>query len=389
MSHDPILFTVFLIFVGAALLATIALLSRQTLLVAYIIVGLLLGPSVLDMVPEAVAIREIADMGIMFLLFLLGLNLHPQKLVKLSREASLVTGISAVAFALLGLAGGRLMGLGWTEGLVLGAALTASSTIIGLKLLPTTVLHHQHTGEIMISILLLQDLVAILVLLLLESGGTSVDTGVQLALPLITFPGLVAVALALERVVLRRLMRRFDKIQEYIFLIAIGWCLGIAQLGAEIGLSHTIGAFIAGVALASSPIATFIAESLKPLRDFFLVIFFVTLGISLDIGAMGEVILPSIVVAAGTVAIKPYVFAWLLQRSGEQARRSKEIGVRLGQMSEFSLLIAFVAADSRVIGLATAHLIQLSTVLSFILSSYLVVLRYPSPIAVSDALRRD
>lgn len=389
MTQDPILFTVFLIFTGAAVLATVALFTRQTLLVAYVAVGILLGPSVLDLVPDAIVIREIADIGIMFLLFLLGLNLHPQKLVKLSGQASVVTGVSSVLFAALALIGGRLLGLSWMEALVLGATLTASSTIIGLKLLPTTVLHHQHTGEVMISILLLQDLIAILVLLAIESGGSSTNLGMRLALPLLTFPGLVALALALERFLLRPLLSRFDQIQEYVFLIAIGWCLGIAELGAVIGLSHTIGAFIAGVALASSPIATFIAESLKPLRDFFLVIFFVTLGVSLDIGAMVDAIVPAVALALLSVLVKPYVFSWLLRRSGEQPRRSQEIGLRLGQMSEFSLLIAYMAWKSGLIGAPTAHLIQLSTVLSFVASSYIIVLRYPTPIAISDKLRRD
>ncbi|MGD8644399.1 MAG: cation:proton antiporter [Chromatiales bacterium] len=389
MGHQAILFTVFLIFTGAAVLATLALYTRQSLLVAYVLLGLILGPSVLDLVPDTVVITQIADIGIMFLLFLLGLNLHPQKLLKLGREASLVTGLSALAFGLLGLAGGRLLGLEWMESLILAAALTISSTIIGLKLLPTTVLHNQHTGEVMISILLLQDLLAILVLLAIETGQADTELGLRLALPVLSFPLVIVVAMVLERFLLRPLLQRFDRIREYVFLLAIGWCLGIAELSAVVGLSHTIGAFVAGVALASNPIATYIAESLKPLRDFFLVLFFVTLGIGLDIGAMGEVILPAIAIAVLTVLIKPRLFDGLLRLSGEPPGQAREIGVRLGQMSEFSLLIAFMAHQAALIGSQAFYLIQLATVLSFMASSYLIVLRYPTPIAISDRLRRD
>jgi Kef-type K+ transport system membrane component KefB len=192
-----------------------------------------------------------------------------------------------------------------------------------------------------------------------------------------------------ERYLLITLIRKFDKIQEYIFLMTIGWCLGMAQLATLVGLSAEIGAFIAGVALASSPIALFIAESLKPLRDFFLVLFFFSLGAGFEISVIGEVMLPALVLAAVLMLLKPPVFRWLLLRTGETAHRSHEVGYRLGQMSEFSLLLAVLALESGVIGAQASYFIQLTTLLTFLVSSYLVVHRFPTPIAVSDALRRD
>jgi len=155
------------------------------------------------------------------------------------------------------------------------------------------------------------------------------------------------------------------------------------------GLSAEIGAFIAGVTLASSPIALFIAESLKPLRDFFLVLFFFSLGAGFDLGMIEEVLLPAVLLAAALMLAKPVVFRYLLQRTGESEQRSREVGYRLGQMSEFSLLLAVLAADLHVIGNQASYLIQLATLLTFLVSSYLVVLRFPTPIAVSDELRRD
>jgi Kef-type K+ transport system membrane component KefB len=389
MHSDAITFNIFLIFTGAAILATLALYARQALIVAYIVLGLAFGPWGLGLIADPAVIRQASAIGIMFLLFLLGLNLHPQKLWKLLREAMLVTGVSSLLFALLGAAAGYLLGFARLESLLLGAALMFSSTIIGLKLLPTTVLHHQRTGEIIISILLLQDMIAILILLGLQALGRGEMPLFDLALLLLSLPGLVLFAYLAERYVLIRLIRRFDKIQEYIFLVAIGWCLGFAELANSLGLSHEIGAFIAGVALATSPIARFIAENLKPLRDFFLVLFFFSLGASFDLKILREILLPGLLLAAVLLLIKPLVFHRLLRRSGETSARALEIGVRLGQISEFSLLIAVLALEQGVMSHRASYLIQMATLLTFIASSYFIVLRYPTPIATSDKLRRD
>lgn len=389
MQHDSIVFTIFLIFAGAAVLATLALYARQSLLVAYIVLGAALGPWGAGLVSDAALVGDIASFGIVFLLFLLGLNLQPQELLRMVKKTTLVTIGSTLIFALLG--GTVALAFGFTplEALLVGGAATFSSTIVGLKLLPTTVLHHQRMGEVIVSILLLQDLVAIVLLVVLQ--GVSVDASPMLEMLrlLAALPLLVAFAWAFERWVLFRLIRKFDKIGEYIFLAAIGWCLGMAELAAAAGLSHEIGAFIAGVTLASSPIALYIAESLKPLRDFFLVLFFFSLGAGFDLDMVPQVALPAALLALLMLALKPPVFRWLLVRSGEAPGRSREIGFRLGQMSEFSLLLAVLAVEHGAIGQQASYLIQLATLVTFLVSSYLVVLRFPTPIAVSDALRRD
>ncbi len=386
---DPIIFALFLIFTGAAVMATLALYARQALLVSYIVLGILFGPSVFGLVADAELVKEVAHIGIIFLLFLLGINLPPQRLVKLLRETTWITGISSFLFFCIGALAGLAMGFSLIECLVVGAALMFSSTILGLKLLPTTVLHHQRTGDLIISILLLQDLIAIVILLVLQAQSQVNLPWMNVGLLFLSLPGLVAFAYLFERYVLVRVLRRFDKIHEYMFLVAIGWCLGLAQLASMLGLSYEIGAFIAGVAMASSPISMFIAESLKPLRDFFLVMFFFALGAGFDLHILMDVLLPAVIVAVLVLGLKPLVFKVLFQRSGEDEARSGEIGVRLGQISEFSLLIAMLAFDLNVIGDRAAHLIEVAALLTFIASSYLVVMRYPTPIAVSDRLRRD
>ena len=389
MAQDPIVFTVFLVFTGAAVFATLALYARQSLLVAYILLGVMFGPWGLGLVDDPVLIRGISEFGIMFLLFLLGLNLQPQELLRMVRKTTLVTVVSSVLFAVVGYAIAAVSGFSHMEARLIGGAATFSSTIIGLKLLPTTMLHHQRTGEVIISILLLQDLFAIVLLLVVQGSSAGEMPALDLLLLLLALPALVLLAWLLTRYLLLPLIRRFDRIHEYVFLMTIGWCLGIAQLAHWMGLSAEIGAFIGGVTLASSPIAVFIAESLKPLRDFFLVLFFFSLGAGFDLGMVEQVLLPAALLAVALMLVKPVVFRQLLLRTGESAQRSHEVGYRLGQMSEFSLLLAVLALDMHVIGEQASYLIQLATLLTFLVSSYLVVLRFPTPIAVSEALRRD
>lgn len=390
MNHDPLVFIIFLVFTGASVLATIALYARQAMLVAYIVLGVLVGPSGFALVPDPSMVEDIAHVGIMFLLFLLGLNLPPDKLWKLMRETTVVTVVSSLGFALLGVGLAWVFGFTSIECLVIGAALMFSSTIIGLKLLPTTVLHHKHTGGVIISILLLQDLIAIVLLLLLRGGdpggGSMVMELGRLAMGLVL---LLLCAFLFERYVLLRLIRRFNKIQEYIFLVAIGWCLGIAELANVLGLSHETGAFIAGVALATNPVSLYIAESLKPLRDFFLVLFFFSLGARFDLPVLADVWLPALLLAGLAILCKPLMFRTLLGVAGEDRKVASEVGVRLGQISEFSLIIALVAAEAGLIGMQASYLIQVATIITFIASSYWIVMRYPTPIAVSDRLRRD
>jgi Kef-type K+ transport system membrane component KefB len=389
MQADAIVFSIFLIFTGAAVLAGAALFARQSLLVAYIALGAIAGPWGLALVTDAATVQGIGHVGIIFLLFLLGLNLHPQKLLQMLREATLVTLASSLVFATAGTGVALAFGFAALESVLIGAAMMFSSTIVGLKLLPTTALHHRHVGEIIISVLLLQDMLAIVMMLALEGLARASLPWNEALVLVLSLPGLVGAAWVFERYVLVALIRRFDTIQEYGFLTAIGWCLGIAQLGHVLGLSYEIDAFIAGVVLATSPIATFIAESLKPLRDFLLIMFFFSLGASFELPLLGDVALPALVLAALLLALKPWTFRVLLTHEGEKRGLAREVGWRLGQVSEFSLLISVLALEAAVIGGRAAYLIQATTLISFIASSYLVMMRYPTPIAVNDSLRRD
>lgn len=389
MTGTSIEFSIFLIFTGAALFATAALYARQAMIVAYILPGLLLGPFGLGLINDAELIGDISNIGIIFLLYLLGLDLLPQQLWKMLGEALFVTLMSAVAFLLVGFTVGYLFGYPVPQALLVGAVMMFSSTIIGLKLLPATTLHHKHTGQIIISVLLLQDLIAIVILLLLQGYGKGGNLLLSIASQLLYLPLLGLLSYLIERFIMIKLIQRFDRIHEYIFLLAIAWCLGIAELAYFVGLSHEIGAFVAGVTLASSPIALFITERLKPLRDFFLIIFFFSLGAGFNLSVLDNIIIPAAILASAALLLKPLIISWLLQSRGEQKHISVETGFRLGQISEFSLLIAVLALESGFIDAMTSCLIQLATLITFIISSYIIVLKYPTPISASDSLRRD
>jgi len=377
------------VFSGAAVVATLALYARQALLIAYIAVGALLGPWALDLVSNPALIADIANVGILFLLFLLGLNLEPRDLKNLFREAIVVTTVSSLLFAAIGLLVALSFGFNRTDALLIGAGMMFSSTIIALKLLPTSALHHQRMGELIVSILLLQDMLAIFILLALEGLGNQESLLSETLILFLGLPMLAVMAWWVATKILTALFLRFDQIPEYLFLIAIGWCLGIAELATVIGLSHEVGAFVAGVTLATSPIARFIAESLKPLRDFFLVLFFFALGAGFNIGALPSILLPALLLAAISVAVKPIIFRTLLQREQEKARMAGETGARLGQISEFSLLIVVVATQLHVMSEKASLLMQSATILSFIASSFWIVRRYPTPISMDQKLRRD
>jgi Kef-type K+ transport system membrane component KefB len=388
-EDQSIVSSLFLIFMGAALLATLALYARQSLIIGYILLGALLGPWGVRWVTDTGLIANLAEFGIIFLLFLLGLNLRPQKLWLLLKQTLLVTLFTSAIFGLAGAAIALAYGFSAAESALVGVAAMFSSTIVGIKLLPTTVLHHRHTGEIIISVLLLQDLIAIIVLLALQSLETGALSWLGFGRLALALPLLIGVAFLAERYLLMPLFRRFDTVQEYVFLLTLAWCLGVAQLAHSAGLSYEIGAFVGGIVVATSPIALFIAESLKPLRDFFLVLFFFALGASLDLDVAARVLLPATVLGGVMLLLKPTVFRVALSRVAESGRLAWETGWRLGQMSEFSLLITFLAMQSAFIGQDAVLLIQLATVLTLIGSSTIVVLRFPTPVAASERLRRD
>ena len=216
MAEHSLVFSIFLIFVGAAVLSTFALLTRQSMLVAYILLGVLLGPFGLKLINDTEVVKAISDVGIIFLLFLLGLSLPPQKLALTFKKVAWIAVVSSVIFGGIGYWIASVSGYTVLESLIVGAAMMFSSTIIGIKLLPTTILHHQHTGEVMISVLLLQDLIAITVLLVMRGIHTGGFAWKGISLVVFGFPAILLFAYVCQRFVLLRLFSHFNHSSSFL-----------------------------------------------------------------------------------------------------------------------------------------------------------------------------
>lgn len=370
-----------IIVAASALMAWLAVVLRQPMIVAYVACGILAGPSVLGLVKGTGFIDAVSQFGIILLLFHAGVVLHPRRLRELALKATAVTTIQSAASLLVVMALGLTFGQGWNASLLLGLALMFSSTILVIKLMPTVALHHQRMGAYSIAILIIQDLAAVGVLMFLGGGhpGTLVLKG-----------GLIAgLSLAVEQWALRPAMARAERYREVLFLLAIGWGLGMAYLAHAIGFSPEAAAFMAGVALARSPLALFLSEGLKLFRDFFLVFFFFVLGARLQLSAVW----PSLGLAALLVPVlmgsKYLSFTFLFRITGETAAFAREAGIRLSQASEFALIIAMAASRSDLMPPRLIQAVMVSTLLSMIISSYLVVFLYPTPLGVSGGMKQD
>ncbi len=385
---DNIIFELVLIFAGAAILATLFLYLKQPIILAYIALGVAIGPSGTGLIDNPHHIEQLSHIGIILLLFLIGLNLRPDRMAGLVGRVSALTFITSAVFMLLTTLAALLMGFPLVHGLVIGAALMFSSTIVGLKLIPTTTLHHKHRGEMMVSVLLLQDILAIITILLI-TGGQEDNIPLTVSLLLLKLFLLTVISFYVVKYVITALYIKFDTIHEHTFLMSLGWGLMVAGVAQYIGLSFEMGAFIAGVSFSTLPIALVIAEELKPLRDFFLILFFFSIGAQFDLLVMRDVILPGIFIALIIVIAKPLIFRWGFNLGGEKDYVSKELGIRLGQASEFSLLVAYAALVSGLIDLRASYLIQIVVVLTFVISTYWVIYKYPTPISSEASQRRD
>ena len=384
---ETVFIEISLIVIACGALSLAALLLRQPIIIAYLAGGLLMGASGLGWIHDTALINDISRIGITLLLFLAGIVLHPRRLKELFRQTILLTLSNSLISLLVCSAFCLLWGFNLVSAFFIGLPLIFSSTILVLKLIPTTALHHKRMGAYSIAILIAQDLIAIVILILLgaEHGSSEAQ---WLLLPLKGIALIVAV-FAFEQFVLRRLMAYCDRFTETLNLLALGWCLGVALAAEHIGLSHEIGAFIAGVALARSPMSLFLSEGLKPFRDFFLIFFFFALGTRLDIGAARTLFLPALLLTLIMMATKYFSFRTLFRVIGEEKSFAHETGMRLAQASEFSLIVAVVAHADGWMTDAAFQMIQLVTILSLILSSYVVVNRLPSPLAINPKLKQD
>src|SRR3989339_1136541 len=224
-----------------------------------------------------------------------------------------------------------------------------SSTIMVVKLMPTIRLHQKYMGSLCIAILIAQDLIALGVLMYLK--GTQVTASGNLLVFISTGVLLITLILIVEQAILRPLIIRMEYYHEVLFLVALGWCLGIALLAEKLGFSLEIGAFLAGIAFARNPIAEFFSEGLKVFRDFFLVLFFFVMGTKINVRMVQGMIWVALLLSAVLIMVKTFVYAWILRWMGKEKKFAMEVGIRMNQASEFALIISFFAMQIGTISL--------------------------------------
>lgn len=388
MNLDSIVFELSVIIVGAAIMGTLFLYAKQPIIIAYIAIGFIVGPNGFALIHGTDSIEQISHLGVILLLFLVGLNLRPAKLSMLFRSTALLTFGTSVLFGGVSFLFAMLIGFNTNSALIFAAAMMFSSTVVGLKLIPTTTLHQKRAGELMTSVLLLQDILAILVILLI-SGEKSDNMAATFIMLTVKFGILTFLAFSGVRYVMIPLFRKFDIIQEYTFVATLGWCMLWAETAHILGLSYEMGAFVAGLSITSCAVALVIAEHLKPLREFFLILFFFAVGARLDLGLDPRILLSAVIFGAILVPLKASVFSFAFRKNGEVPALSRELGARLGQSSEFSLLVVFAALSMGILAPEEAMAIQVTTIVTFIISTYWVVRSYQTPISDTARLLKD
>lgn len=357
----------------AALVSFGMRLIRQPLTIGYIITGILVGPAVLNVAKSPETLTLFSDIGIALLLFIIGLGLNPNVLREVSRPAAFVCLSQIAAVTIIGSIVGSALGLTGNESLFFGASLAFSSTIIVLKLLSDKKEHNRLYGKIAISVALVQDLVAFILILITSSAGDSHTVAfgslISLAIKALVVGWLIY---AISYKVLGHVRKIVADSQEFLFLFAMAWGLGAAALFQKIGLSSEIGALLAGICLAPLPYAQEIGARLRPLRDFFLIVFFISLGANLTFDSLSSHL--SLIVAGLIIAviIKPIASLVVMGWLGYTKRTSFKVSVSLAQVSEFSIVLILLGLSKGLVGHDVVSVVVLVAMLSIAASTYMI-----------------
>jgi len=364
---DP-LFSIAGIIILATIFAYLAKYFKQPMIPVYVLAGIILGPLVLGFVKDMEVIKSLSEIGIAFLLFIVGLQMDLKKLKEVGLF-SIVTGLVQVIFTfILSFFVAIKIGFGEVEAVYIGLILAFSSTMIVVKLLSDKGKLHTLHGRIIIGILLVQDLLVIFALSFLNSFNNFSYMVVLTAL--VNGLLLLLVALFVNMVFLKRIFKFAARSQELLFLVSISVCFGFILFAHYLGFSIAIGAFIAGVGLAILPYSFDIIGVVKPLKDFFSTIFFVSLGI--EVVFFNLVFEPILYFLLIVILFKPLVIMLCASVFGYERRTSFLSSVSLAQVSEFSLIIA---AQGLILGLISQELFSMTVLLAIItiiLTSYVI-----------------
>jgi Kef-type K+ transport system membrane component KefB len=355
----------------AAGVSIVMRLLRQPLIVGYILSGIICGPAVLDLIHDHAAFESFSQIGITLLLFIVGLGLNVSVIRSTGKPVLLVflLNVILVGGAVLGI--GRLLGFDQTESILLAIGMLFSSTIVVVKSLVDEREQHRLYGQIAVGILLLEDIAATITLVFLATarngGGTE-------ALYALAGKGLLLAAAMtfMGWFVMSRLVRFFATNQEFLFTFALAWAFSVAAAFDIAGFSIEVGALFAGVALASLPYAQEISTRLKPLRDFFLLLFFIALGGTMTVSGMRDAFVPALILTSVAVFVKPLSVSAGLGLLRFTKQTGFKVASHLSQISEFSIIMIALAVSEGFVDARLMNIITLTAFMTIALSSYLM-----------------
>ena len=364
-----------LLLVIAAVAGAIALRLRQPVLIAYIVVGIAVGPAVLGLVRAHDQIDVLAQFGVAVLLFVVGLKLDLTRVRDIGSVA-LATGLGQLAFTILfGFALILVMGKGVVEAIYVAVALTFSSTIIIVKLLSDKRELDALHGRIAVGFLIVQDIAVVIAMMAISALGADADAAAwQVALSLV---GRIVAAgvlmFVLMRYVLPGLVRSMARSQELLLIFAIAWGTGLAALGEWAGFSKEAGAFLAGFSLASTQYREAISARLTGIRDFLLLFFFIDLGAKLDMSTLGAEVWPAVILSAFVLIGNPLIVMAIMGFMGYRKRTGFLAGLTVAQISEFSIVFVAMGITLGHVGVEALGLTTLVGLVTITLSTYMIL----------------
>ncbi len=373
MHIDSVFSELSLVIVVTAVVSIIMKLIKQPLILGYILSGLIVGPAALGLIHSTAMFESFSGIGIALLLFIIGLGMSLGELKRLGSVVLLTAATTFLTIFSAGFATSTLLGFGKTEAMITGLALFFSSTIIIVKILTDKKEQNRLHGQIAIGVIVIDDIVATLALLFIVAGkdGGSFQISELVLLAAKSIFLLISLALASTKLI-PKIAKYMASNQELLFLFAIAWGFGIATLFERAGFSIEIGALFAGIALASSPYVKEIASRLKPLRDFFVVIFFITLGQSMSLGNIAAGLVPALILSAIVMLVKPLAVITATGLMGYPKRVAFKAGINLSQISEFSIILVLLATSVGMVRPELSAIITLVAIITIAISTYLM-----------------
>jgi Kef-type K+ transport system membrane component KefB len=375
--HESPFFELATLLALAAAVGFVGMLLRQPLIIGFIAVGVVAGPSALGIVRSFDSIHLLAELGIAVLLFLVGLRLD-LKLIRTLGPVAIATGLGQVAFtSAFGFLIGLALGLDAVTSIYVAVALTFSSTIIIVKLLSDKREIDSLHGRIALGFLIVQDLVVVFAMVVLAAFGVGQgEEGAGPAARILTTAlyGLVAIIGVgfFIRFVADPLVRRLASSPELLVTFAIAWAALLAAVGEHFGFSMELGGLLAGVSLASTPFREAIVSRLAPLRDFLLLFFFIAIGSQLELNHLGEQALPALVFSLFVLIGNPLIVIVIMALMGYRKRTGFLAGLTVAQISEFSLIFAAMGVSLGHISDATLALVTVVGLITIALSVYMI-----------------